>query len=203
MDKILQQRLLGAGILLAILVIVVPELLDGAGHRSRYPSSVEIPDAPTFKPMPEVEQLPIEQPLITSQPVPDAVSEVPATPEIVPVTPIKPVAEKPAAVTASQPLAPTTVKPAVAKPVAVKPVAVKPMTVKPAWALQVGSFSEQTNALKMRDQFRSKGYTTYVDKEQGSYRVRIGPELDQQRVEKILDKVLKQEKIKGIIVTHP
>ena len=196
MDKILQQRLLGAGILLALLVIVVPELLDGAGHRSRYPSSVEIPDAPTFKPMPEVEQLPIEQPLITSQPVPDAVSEVPATPEIVPVTPIKPVAEKPAAVTVSQPLAPTAVKPAVAKPVAVKPVAVKP-----AWALQVGSFSEQTNALKMRDQFRSKGYTTYVDEEQGSYRVRIGPELDRQRVEKMLDKVLKQEKIKGMIVT--
>lgn len=195
MDRLLQQRLLGAAILLAILVLVVPELLDGAGHRSRYPTSLEIPPAPSFKPMPEVEPLPIVQPDISAQPVPEAA--LAASAAVSPAASIVVPVEKPATVVA----APSVVTPA-AKPAAAK-TAVTKSAVKPAWALQVGSFSEKNNALSLRDQFRSKGYAAYVDEDSGSFRVRIGPELDRTRIEKTLDKVRKQEKIKGMIVTHP
>ena len=44
--------MVGMPILLAVLVIVVPELLDGAGHRSRYPTSVDIPAVPVKSPRP-------------------------------------------------------------------------------------------------------------------------------------------------------
>ena len=195
MDRLLQQRLLGAAILLAVLVIVVPELLDGAGHRSRYPTSVDIPAVPAFKPMAEVDALPIEEPLLPVQPVPDSVSESVELP-----TPAPVIVETP-------PPEPEKVVPVVASPPVTtagqKPKTVKSTSIKPAWALQVGSFSEKPNALKMRDQFRVKGYSAYVEEVQGSFRVRIGPELDHERMEKMLDKVLKQEKIKGMIVTHP
>ena len=194
MDRLLQQRLLGAAILLAVLVIVVPELLDGAGHRSRYPSSVDIPAVPAFKPMAEVDALPIEEPLIPAQPVLDSVTETMELPIPAPVIKTRPPEpEKITSVVASPP---------VTSP-GQKPKTVKSTSVKPAWALQVGSFSEKPNALKMRDQFRGKGYSAYVEEAQGSFRVRIGPELDHGRMEKMLDKVLKQEKIKGMIVTHP
>ena len=51
LDKSLKQRLLGAVILAALLVILVPEWLDGAGHRSRYPQNIQMRDKPVFKPM--------------------------------------------------------------------------------------------------------------------------------------------------------
>jgi len=70
LEKALQQRLLGAAILVALLVILVPEWLDGSGYRSRYPGHVEIPETPEFKPMPQV-----ESPVIA--PAPQAVTDAP------------------------------------------------------------------------------------------------------------------------------
>ena len=184
MDRILQQRLLGAAILLAVLVIVVPELLDGAGHRSRYPSDLDIPEVPEFKPMQAVDALPIVEPDIPAQPVPEDIA-----PQAV-------VTLKPAVSAVTEPVVD---KPVVATVIAKKPAAApKPST--PAWALQIGSFGDKNNALKMRDEYRSKGFATYVDEDSGSFRVRIGPELDRERMEKLQDRILKQEKIKGMIV---
>ena len=51
MDRKLRKRIIGAIVLAAFLVILVPEWLDGAGHKSRYSSKVEIPDKPEFKPI--------------------------------------------------------------------------------------------------------------------------------------------------------
>jgi DedD protein len=173
--------------LLALLVIVVPELLDGAGHRSRYPTSIDIPEEPEFKPLPEIEPLPIEQPDLAAQPVPETLNET--------------VAETVVSVTAPT-AAPVADKPAAEKPVAT-PTKKPSATATPAWALQIGSFGDKKNALKMRDQFRAKGFAAYVDDEKGVFRVRIGPELDRQRMEKMQERIFKQEKIKGMIVTHP
>jgi DedD protein len=190
LDRVLQQRLLGAAILLAVLVIVVPELLDGAGHRSRYPSDLDIPEVPEFKPMAAVEALPIIEPDIPAQPVPEDMA--------------------PQAVTTLRPAVTAVTGPVVDKPVVATVIAKKPAATprpatppKPAWALQIGSFGDKNNALKMRDEYRGKGFAAYVDEDSGSFRVRIGPELDRERMEKLQDRILKQEKIKGMIVTHP
>ena len=76
-----------------------------------------------------------------------------------------------------------------------------------AWALQLGSFSQESNAESMRDNLRAKGYASYVDvlKKPGrtTYRVRIGPELDKKQLEKLKAKLIKKEKIKGMVVQHP
>jgi DedD protein len=76
-----------------------------------------------------------------------------------------------------------------------------------AWALQLGSFSKEDNALAMRDKFRAKGYACYVDElkkiDRTVYRVRIGPELDKQQLEKLKVELLKKEKMKGMVVKHP
>ena len=76
-----------------------------------------------------------------------------------------------------------------------------------AWALQLGSFSQQTNALVLRDQLRAKGYRAFVEKsgksDKTSYKVRVGPDLDRSKIEKIAKKLKKNEKIESIVVTHP
>ncbi len=56
----MKQRLLGAVILAALLVILVPELLDGAGHRMREAQQLSIPNEPAFQPMPAFKLKPVE-----------------------------------------------------------------------------------------------------------------------------------------------
>ena len=153
MDRALKQRLLGAVILTALLVIIVPEWLDGAGHKSRYPKSIQLPERPVFQPMEEIMQT----------------TELP-------------------------------------KP-AIQQVQQRSQSTIHAWALQIGSFSEESNAQVLRDKMRAKGYPAYVDKQstpdKTKYRVRIGPELDRSRVDKLKKKFLDEEKIKGMVVKHP
>ncbi len=76
-----------------------------------------------------------------------------------------------------------------------------------AWALQLGSFSKEVNAIAMRDKLRVKGYASYVDvqKKPGRniYRVRIGPELNKKRLEILQVELIKKEKMQGMVVKHP
>lgn len=48
MDKTLQQRLVGAVVLVALGVIVLPALLNGDGYSSRHDRDIQIPDKPQF-----------------------------------------------------------------------------------------------------------------------------------------------------------
>lgn len=152
MDKKLRKRLIGAIVLSAFLVILVPEWLDGAGHKSRYSNDVSIPEKMEFKPIKKY---------MDSRNSSETINKL-----------IKP----------------------------------EESSVH-AWALQLGSFSQEKNAETMRDELRAKGYASYVDvlkrPDRSTYRVRIGPELDQKRLDKIRDEMLKKEKIKGMIVRHP
>jgi len=152
LDRKLRKRLIGAIILAAFLVILVPEWLDGAGHKSRYSKKVSIPETPEFKPMADYIDSSNSSTTINKQ--------------------IK-----------------------------------SEDTSLHAWALQVGSFSQESNAEILRDKLRAKGYASYVDvlkkPDRTTYRVRIGPELDQQRLKKLKGEMLEKEKIKGMVVQHP
>lgn len=151
MDRTVKQRLVGAIILAALLVILVPEWLDGAGHKSRYVKTVKLPAEPVFRPVDE---------LMGQE---------------------KPVIKKP-----EKSVTTTIVNSSIN-----------------AWALQVGSFAQQANARAMRDKFRADGFPAYVVQQKDSFRVRIGPELDRSRIEKLQQKISKAHKIKGIVVKHP
>jgi len=152
LDRKLRKRIIGAIVLAAILVILVPEWLDGAGHKSRYSQDVEIPEKPEFKPIAGYMESPDSESTINKR-IKSEESSV------------------------------------------------------HAWALQLGSFSKEANAEAMRDKLRAKGYASYVDvlkkPNRTTYRVRIGPELDKQQLEKIKVELSKKEKMKGMLVQHP
>ena len=151
MDRTVKQRLVGAVILAALLVILVPEWLDGAGHKSRVIKTVELPAEPVFRPVEDLMNLQ---------------------------------------------------KPAIKKPEKSVTTTITSSSIN-AWALQVGSFAREANATTMRDKFRASGYPAYVVQKKDSFRVRIGPELDRSRIEKLQQKIIKEKNIKGLLVKHP
>lgn len=66
LDRDLKQRLLGAVILAAILVILVPEWLDGAGHKSRHSPDISLRDKPVFQPMQQIMPKAVKPPTATA-----------------------------------------------------------------------------------------------------------------------------------------
>lgn len=159
MDKTLQQRIVGAIVLVALGVIFIPALLDGSGYKSRHQKMVEIPPKPTFPSANQERVTPIPTPIDKRKKVIEEKNK-----------------KKPA----------------------------KPIQ---SWALQVGTFDKESNAIAFRDRLRKKKLIAYVESakvdDKKSFRVRIGPELDRERLEKLKDKLKKEQKIDGFIVKHP
>ncbi len=218
MDFLLKQRLVGAIVLVALGVIFIPMLLEGpnkdlvpemeplpelTGERSRielgsFPDAGDVPveadiavlQADSQIATPAAEDLPV-------QPEETAVEEIAATEQKVEPLPIPP---KPVA------------KPEQPDPEPAKSEPAKPEPAKPAgplgnWVVQMGSFSNEQNALRLRDKLRKAGFVTQVEKVRVDakfhYRVRVGPYLE--RAEADLDQVKleKQLNLKGRVLSYP
>lgn len=86
---------------------------------------------------------------------------------------------------------------------------VKKKSAKPiqAWALQVATFSQKTNALVLQDKLRADKHPAYVSKTsvdgKQKYKVRIGPVISKQRVEALKQSIKKTHHLDGYIVRHP
>ena len=120
---------------------------------------------------------------------------------------------------ATKSAAPKSSKPIAEKPAAVPTKSDKPATTakletssanKPAvsgWVVQLGSFSVEKNALKLRDQLRKNGHASFVEayKHDGktSYRVRVGPELTRELAEQLKIRLKKETKLSGLIISFP
>ena len=76
-----------------------------------------------------------------------------------------------------------------------------------SFALQVGTFGSNDNAMKLQKQLHKAGYTTFIHKSvskgKTSYKVRIGPELERSKLDKIKASIKKSHKIDGYVVNHP
>jgi DedD protein len=166
LDKALQQRLIGAILLVALGVIFIPVFLDGSGFKSRNTHSIEVPPEPAFPPLSEIELKQVEPVHSRQKPAPSA------------------------AVPQSKPNNGRAVK-----------------EKKNAFALQVSTVTIKDNAYDLRDKLRKEGYVAYVETRtkngKTSYRVRIGPELDKSKLEKMKATIKKEQGLDGFIVNHP
>jgi len=163
MEAPLQQRIVGAIVLVTLGVIFIPALLDGSGYKSRQVQDIEIREKPEFPPLSQKKLKPVA-------------------------TPIDKIKKDQAAALKSDPKKPHK-----------KPVR--------SFALQVGTFDSNDNAVTMRNKMKKAGYTTYVQKVKSkgktSYKVRIGPELERSVLEKMKKDLKKSRKIDAYIVNHP
>lgn len=186
MEVRVRERLVGALVLVALVVLLVPAVLTGRGS-----APTEPPAQPTRRvevPLVDAGAVPEEQIL-----VPEPVAEAPAPPEVLPPAP----APQPAPAAA-----PATQAPARAES-APQPDA-KPQA--PAWAVQLGAFSNRAKAEQLVAELKKRRYSAFLLEYRASgqvlYRVRVGPEQDRARAEEIAARLAK-DGFQPVVARHP
>lgn len=75
------------------------------------------------------------------------------------------------------------------------------------FAVQVGAFRDESDAVALRDRLRSGGFTVFTDDvvtDDGRlFRVRVGPEIERARAEQTLAQLRQRFGLDGIVVSHP
>jgi DedD protein len=210
MDSRAKQRVTGAVILVALVVMLVPELLKGPKSSNETPAEegvreIVIPVNSTNpeRPAPPPEEAPVNlaTPMATNPeratPGERAVPAEAASPE-----PAEPVVSTPAP-------AP---KPADVKPADTRPATPRPET-RPAprlesgsFVVQLGSFGVRENADRLARDMNDKGFTTFitptVTNGRRLYQVRVGPTRDRASAEALAAR-LKREGQSGSIISIP
>ena len=208
MDESLKARLIGAAVLVAVAVILIPELLSGRGPAQ---STAPVPGESGTRT--QIIDIPVNGAATSAPPPTPAAggqgSINPGTPSGPPAAPAdtgeaeSTPASVPAPSTAvadtrpdpAPPATATTTASAASRPVVAPPPAPAAAVAQPAtppaaaarggWAVQVGAFGSTAAAGKVVNELGSAGFRAYVSPVQRSgktlYRVRVGPEADRSR----------------------
>lgn len=200
MDRALQERIVGAVVLVILAILIVPIFLDGPSDESEIISeSVTLPGQNNQ----ERKQQTIVLERDRTEPVPSAPAATTTaenTPQVAEQKPAQVVEEKPQAKPQPQEAAASTAE-------------AEPATKEPAtesstgmWAVQLGSFSSQENAERLAADLRGQGYAAFLSQLQtdsGSlHRVRIGPQKDRDSAKAVAEQ-LSTGGHNGQVVPHP
>jgi DedD protein len=212
MDRRVKERLIGASILVALIVLVAPELLSGP--KSAVPSITPAPIFPANAPEPtrnvtldlatskapansEVEPAETEGSAASAAsgtkggeaaPAPatsTAGSSTAAAADVAPSS-VAPANPAPSSSAAAATAAPGTTKP-------VETAAPSPISSRVTWAVQLGSFASRANADNLSRQLKGQGFSVYVltggSGTSARYRVRVGPLADRDSAERTAAKL--------------
>ncbi len=225
---------MGAAALAALAVIFLPMLFDDPVDPEDSIREPLIPprppelSGPQFAPLTEAEirrgaELPPAQAKKTPPPPDDAVpardphpaDASPVGRSVAPAAPNAPPAPDPSTRTV---LAPPAKRPPDARRLAARdpaPAALRPggqrvaksTPASPGFAIQLGSFTRETNATALRDRLRKLGYNAYVDRIAGKtgsmFRVRVGPESERGKAEALRARIAKEARLRGLLVRYP
>ena len=212
MDTQVKERLTGAAILVALVVLLVPELLTGpsrsahaAGGRTGRPADrsyiIDLDESSVQRhvmPVPvaskaEAPAMPTAESsgpqVVMEKPRPQAVSQPPSAlmPNAAPA-----VTDKPSAVKRTEPL-----------PQRIATAELPPVT---GWSIQLGSFQSRDNAQRLLRELKGKGFSAFILEGGGTsgklYRVRVGPAADRAAAAALAAK-LREAGQPGSIVPYP
>lgn len=191
MEVRVRERLIGALVLVAIVVLIVPAVLKG-----RDPPPPSTPAQQTRRailPAGNEEPVPQEEILVPEPDLPDA----PA--------PVKEAPEQKTAIAAARPSETPAANAEAARPPAEEAVPVVPREM-PAWAVQLGAFSNREKADGLVVELRKRGYAAFVLEYRAAgkvlYRVRVGPEQDRARADEIAAR-LGKDGFQPVVARHP
>lgn len=213
----LKQRVIGALVLLALIIIFVPMLFNRQDDARKV--AVEAPPQPAAPTVPATEVQPVQTP---EAPPVVVVPDEPAKPLGKPQTPIAgtagqaptqnapvspaPAQSQPAAPVAKAPAAPAPVASAPAAPSATPAPAAKPdsrlgaANLPNSWSVQLASLSSRPSADALQAKLRSQGYNAYVRTADGMNRVFVGPVIERSEADRLRDQLNKQNGVKGFVV---
>ena len=203
MDRALKERVIGAIVLVIFAVLVVPVFLDGSSDDKKVASrSVTLPG--------QTDENTRQQTIVLkrdrTQPVPAASQAVPAEESTLKVSKSTATAQGKSV----EPPQKSQVDDSKTTPpvrVANSPAAAtQTASATGMWAVQMGSFSDKTNAERLAAELRSDGFAAFLSQLATSsgelHRVRIGPQKDRESAESIAAQLQKAGH-KGQVVAHP
>ena len=189
-NRLLKRRIIGAAVLVGLAVIFIPMILSGGRDEMPIFGS-NIPDKP--KAIEKLKSIEIPRPVALEEP---KQIRLPVDARLPPAT-----IEQKQTAPSGQEQTPSKLSKFVSGLTGTDKTAAR------AWAVQVGSFSNRSNALALQKKLRDKKYPAFVEfiktKNSGVYRVRIGPEVKREKAEAILKDIKKELDIKGVVVSHP
>jgi len=189
MEVRVRERLVGALVLVALVVLLVPALLKGPqppqdAAPAPQMKSVEVTLDEGARPDAEDALVP-EPPAPVARPAPGGVDEAPGRG-----------ADAPAATATLA--APVTSEPA--------PAASRDAPGQPAWAVQLGAFATRDKAEGLVGDLRRRGYAAFVLEYRAGgqvlHRVRVGPEQDRARAVAIAER-LRKDGFQPVVAPHP
>ena len=197
MERRLKERLTGAVILVVVGVIVIPALLDGPDRQPPVSEALTLPVPP--------QQARTGRTINLGADPATAVTPAARTPQ-------PPEATGPAA----RPPAATAPKAAAAQPKPASPAgrasadgpraSSAPPAIDKGWAVQVGSFSNETNARRLAETLDRAGYRAFVARHVVDgvvrFRVRVGPEPERESADALAVR-LADEGQQTRVVPHP
>lgn len=202
METRVKERLVGAVILVALIVALVPEILSGprrpttAGGASNSEQPLRtytIDLAEQGFPAERTESRRNERTDDAAKPMAPEGSGSTSTDRIIAAT-------TPARTQAAAPAAPASARAALTSPTIAESGSVK------GWAVQLGSFSNAKNAERLAAELRARGYKAFVSRYesagQSRLRVRVGPEHQRARAEQLAAR-LRREGRPATVVAQP
>lgn len=202
-----KHRIIGAIVIVALAVVFVPMILSKREPPAETPPSAQsqAPDQPAdgenkvavtrVAPPPPALNEPVKIPPTTS-PAPDAPKT--ATPPPAKATPPAPAPEQPKK---------AAVEPKPSAPTAKAPSESKPATASSGWVVQVGTFSNSTNANRLEQKLRAEGQPVRAERVQldsgKAVRLRVGPFRDRAAAVKAQERIQKDVGIKGVVLAYP
>lgn len=208
-DEQLLARLIGAAVLLAIAVIVLPFVLDGAGSQHEYEYAETLPVEPD-RPV-------LERSYSSRQPLPPAPSD--SIEEIVVTVPVVQEAaqaaasaalEKPDLTSAIEPVSAASDGAPVQNDAAsvVEPqstdIDARVRQIPSGWNIQIASFVKPENASKLLNRLDKENFTSFVNQINGKqrpiYRVFVGPLANQIDALELKNRIDRKYRVKSIMV---
>jgi DedD protein len=209
MEVRVRERLIGALVLVAVVVLLVPAILKG-----RTPAPADSPSPQTRRvevPIGNEMQAPDEQVLVPEPALPGTAAgagadlRAPAQAPTVASPPPRPPATA-ASPPKSAPAATASTEPPTAKPAAAPMAATPAPQPGSAWAVQLGAFSNQAKAEQFVAELKKRRYAAFVLEYRASgkvlYRVRVGPEQERARAEEIAARLAK-DGYQPVVARHP
>ena len=215
MDRRVKERLVGASILVALIVLIVPELLSGPVPNPPAPNAAgaALPSAaepirnvtvdiaagrpaaiPESAPSADVAAAALHgdaQPLAAAVPKPAAAQTPVAAPSSSTASPAAQAAPDPAALETPAPSPRSAPEP------------VKAAAGTHSWSVQLGSFASRANADKLVRQMRAQGFAVYMltggSQSSLRYRVRIGPMADRAAAAQVMAKLKAQGHVSSLV----
>lgn len=197
MGKNLQQRLIGALLLLTTIIAVAVFLVQNANNSLNPPVETIQPD---FVSTIETDTIEVQSAEPEALLDPHQLESEPTKP----IEPIKPQVQQSPVV--EEKVVEKTVDLKVEKPIAVKPKPpVEVTTSGPQWVIQLASFSQQKNAQALEAKANKLGLKAHIEElsqnNKTTYRVRIGPESNRQTVDDIVKKISQTLSLKPQVLT--